>query len=177
VARSAAAAQVDTLTDRGMGGLISRANRFRRLGAGQRGLTLGAAVWLATALALRRCLPAEKLFALAAPEDGTQAHWDMVDEGTRRAITQRKAALARACRALHITNCLVRATALGLALRQAGIGSTLHIGVRKTPEGTLAAHAWVSVAGRLLIGGDQMSSAYVEMLPNASAARQLTPAK
>jgi hypothetical protein len=40
--------------------------------------------------------------------------------------------------------------------------------VLKTLQGALAAHAWVSIGSRVVIGGDQMEQAYVEILPEPS---------
>jgi hypothetical protein len=37
-------------------------------------------------------------------------------------------------------------------LRQYGFDSALMIGVAKSPEGSLAAHAWLESAGRIVIG-------------------------
>jgi hypothetical protein len=50
------------------------------------------------------------------------------------------------------SNCLLRALAAGLMLRQYGFDSALMIGVAKSPEGSLAAHAWLESAGRIVIG-------------------------
>jgi hypothetical protein len=154
-------------------GLFSAGRRFLHLGLRQQRLTLGTVGWIFLALALRRCMPTEHLFSLALPERGTRLAPSTVPIGELRAIVERKAALERASQALHIKNCLVRATALGLSLRRVGVGSTLHIGVRKTSQSALAAHAWVSIGGRVVIGGDQMEQAYVEILPETSPAKRM----
>lgn len=48
--------------------------------------------------------------------------------------------------------CLVRAVCVHLMLRRRGIPHAIHIGVRKE-DGRVLGHAWVEVAGRILIGG------------------------
>lgn len=143
--------------------------RFLHLDREQRRLTLAAAGWLLYALWLRRRLPAQQLLTLAGTEDSSQPGWDLLEPDRLCAVTRRKAALQRASRTLRISNCLVKATALRLSLARAGIGSTLHLGVRKASSETLAAHAWVSVAGRILLGDDQLHQPYVELRNRALA--------
>ena len=50
------------------------------------------------------------------------------------------------------SNCLLRAIAAGLMLRQFGYDAALLIGVAKAPDGGLAAHAWLESAGEVVIG-------------------------
>jgi Transglutaminase-like superfamily len=50
------------------------------------------------------------------------------------------------------SNCLLRAIAAGIMLRQYGFESALQIGVAKSPNGTLTAHAWLESAGKVVIG-------------------------
>jgi len=54
------------------------------------------------------------------------------------------------------SNCLIRAIAAGIMLRRYGFDSALMIGVAKSPEGRLAAHAWLESAGRVVIGGFEL---------------------
>jgi hypothetical protein len=49
-------------------------------------------------------------------------------------------------------SCLPRALALGRMLASRGVAHVIHLGARRTGRG-VAAHAWVSQAGRVLIGG------------------------
>ena len=51
------------------------------------------------------------------------------------------------------TTCLVCATALHLMLRRRHIPCTLRVGVRTSRDG-LAAHAWILVEGKVILGGD-----------------------
>lgn len=142
--------------------MVSLARAFLRLDPRQRRLTLWSGTALLASLALRRVLPTGRLFSLARPEEPCFTT-GAVTALESPAVLEQKAALERAARFLGIRNCLVRATALTLLLRQRGIGSTLHIGVRKPAEGALAAHAWVSVGGRIVMGEDQMDRHYTEI--------------
>ena len=50
------------------------------------------------------------------------------------------------------SNCLLRAIAAGIMLRRYGFDSDLKIGVAKSSDGALAAHAWLESAGQVVIG-------------------------
>lgn len=54
------------------------------------------------------------------------------------------------------SNCLLRAIAAGLMLRQYGFDTALMIGVAKDPHGSLTAHAWLESAGEVVIGGFEL---------------------
>jgi hypothetical protein len=49
-------------------------------------------------------------------------------------------------------NCLLRALTAELMLRRANYKSELKIGVSKPPGGEFRAHAWVEIAGEIVIG-------------------------
>ncbi len=49
--------------------------------------------------------------------------------------------------------CLARALATQVLLAQRGYRAQLHIGVAKSKEGHLEAHAWVESQGRVVVGG------------------------
>jgi hypothetical protein len=139
--------------------------RFVRLDAGQKKLAAEALALLAYAHCCSFCMPTQRLLALGKAEDRsrTPAALDGVNlEKTRACI----AALERASRYYRGSNCLIRGTALRLLLTRAGVASTLHVGVRKAGDGKVAAHAWVSVGGRVILGGEQLDQGYVDLLPN-----------
>ena len=50
--------------------------------------------------------------------------------------------------------CFQRGLALHWMLRRRGIDSTLHYGVSRGSESGLAAHVWLSLHGRIILGGD-----------------------
>jgi hypothetical protein len=68
------------------------------------------------------------------------------------------ARLARAVRAgsrlVPFASCLTQAQAAQILLARRGMASTISLGVRETAAGELAAHAWLSAGGRLLMGGN-----------------------
>ncbi len=83
-------------------------------------------------------------------------------------------AINRASRLLLQKNCLVRAVALRLMLSRRSVNSRLHLGVRKalsadsTYSSAVVAHAWLSVDGRTLVGGENATAFYRELpLPQA----------
>lgn len=54
--------------------------------------------------------------------------------------------------------CLVKAIAAQILLRRYGYPSQMHIGVAKSPEGKLLAHAWVEQGGTIVFGGSEASN-------------------
>jgi hypothetical protein len=50
--------------------------------------------------------------------------------------------------------CIESALALSAMLRRRHIASTLHYGVRNAPGQDLQAHVWLSVEGRIVLGGE-----------------------
>jgi len=65
-------------------------------------------------------------------------------------------AVAQAARLVPRATCLAQALTLQTLLARAGYPSQLHIGVGKTADGALQAHAWVKSQGQVLIGGSGM---------------------
>ena len=59
------------------------------------------------------------------------------------------------------TTCLRQALLLWLFLARRGIVTELRLGVEKSTEGDLAAHAWVEHDGQVLIGGEDVQQRYV----------------
>jgi hypothetical protein len=51
------------------------------------------------------------------------------------------------------STCLVKVVAGHKMLSKKNIPHTLHLGVKKTPAGEMKAHAWLSVANKIIIGG------------------------
>ena len=52
------------------------------------------------------------------------------------------------------SSCLVRAIALSRLMFANGHECRIDIGVKKSPEGKLAAHAWVQHEGQVILGGE-----------------------
>jgi len=80
--------------------------------------------------------------------DGLSAHSHPVD---RLAWAIRAAA-----RYVPRATCLTQALALQWLLVRSGRVSRLHLGAKKSPQGTLEAHAWVECEDRVVIGGPQV---------------------
>jgi hypothetical protein len=70
----------------------------------------------------------------------------------RRHIAQVAWAVEAASRRLPGTTCLSRAMAAHFLLGRLGQKSELRLGAALRPDGALDAHAWVEVAGRVIIG-------------------------
>ncbi|HEX8669451.1 MAG TPA: lasso peptide biosynthesis B2 protein [Allosphingosinicella sp.] len=51
--------------------------------------------------------------------------------------------------------CFQRGLAVHVMLRRRGIPSVLHYGVAKPRTGRMAAHVWVTVGGRSVVGGEE----------------------
>jgi hypothetical protein len=54
------------------------------------------------------------------------------------------------------STCLVKALAAHRMLAMRGIKSKIHLGVKKSDSKELEAHAWLSVDGTVIIGGENM---------------------
>jgi hypothetical protein len=61
-------------------------------------------------------------------------------------------AVGMAGRIVPRTTCLCQALAVQVLLARQGCPTTLTIGVAKSQEGQLEAHAWVEIEGRIVIG-------------------------
>jgi len=61
-------------------------------------------------------------------------------------------AMAQAQRVIPKATCLPQALAAEALLTHGGLPAELQIGVKKTPDGKLTAHAWVVSEGRIVVG-------------------------
>ncbi len=60
--------------------------------------------------------------------------------------------MAHAQRVVPRATCLPQALAAESLLTRGGLPAELQIGVKKTPEGKLLAHAWVESEGQIVVG-------------------------
>ncbi len=67
-------------------------------------------------------------------------------------------------------NCLVRALATQAMLTRHGYPSELKIGVRKTGDDRIAAHAWLECAGAIVVGDFELASYTALRAPTAAQA-------
>ena len=75
----------------------------------------------------------------------------------RPGIARVARAVSRAARFVPKASCLTQALSAQIMLTRRQIPSTLHIGVRRSETGGFEAHAWLEVAGTILLGGTQES--------------------
>ena len=61
-------------------------------------------------------------------------------------------AMHHARRVIPHATCLPQAIAAEALLTRGGLPADLRIGVKKTPDGKLTAHAWVESSGRIVVG-------------------------
>jgi hypothetical protein len=59
-------------------------------------------------------------------------------------------------RTIWTSTCLIKVMALHKMLQRRGIDHQLHFGVAQTENNKLEAHAWLSVDGKVLVGGENM---------------------
>jgi hypothetical protein len=112
---------------------------------------LEAALQLTRATAELRLLPSTRTVdLLGAVLHGTPEH-DVGREQAREAELVGRAIAGAARRLPWHPTCLRQALAAQRMLRRRGIASRLHLGV--TGATATAAHAWVTVAGRPVVGG------------------------
>ena len=120
-------------------------NRFLRLPAADRALLvrsvllLGAtrlALWLLPLRVVRRLLTRAARPSSAAPATQERIAWSI--SVARRVVPQ--------------ATCLPQALVAEALLTRAGHPAELRIGVVKTDQGRLVAHAWVASGGRIVVG-------------------------
>ena len=79
-------------------------------------------------------------------------------------------AVRTASRLVPFASCLTQAQAAQILLARSGIASTVCLGVRETAFGGLAAHAWLLLDGRLILGGEPHEIARFRQLAVLGAA-------
>jgi hypothetical protein len=71
-------------------------------------------------------------------------------------------------------NCLVRALAAEALLRRLGYDSELEFGARKTDDGRLEAHAWLTSGDRIVVGGLEKESYTAMSRGGGESSRRVT---
>lgn len=125
----------------------SRLARWQQLAAGER----------------RAWLEACRRLAVARVQLGTRPMRSILEElsspPANAAMSATDAALASwaipsaANRVPWRSDCLIQAMAAAAWLRSRHMGWQLHIGVRREPDGSLGAHAWLTAADQVVTGG------------------------
>ena len=127
-----------------------RARRVRDLDAGQ-WLLLGETVMtLAAASAAIATLPFRRVVQIASRDR-------LGGRADRLGLEQLVWAVEAVARRMPWrTVCFQKGLALHLLLRRRGISSVLHYGVGKDEAGELAAHVWIVVDDRIVLGGEEV---------------------
>jgi hypothetical protein len=134
-------------------------------------LLLEAAVELARASMELVLLPSDRIVPRLGDHAGSPE--PPVGPAQSGAAARVGAAVAAAARRLPWRpTCLRQAVAAGRMLHRRGIGSRIHLGVAAEP-GALAAHAWVTVGGRVVLGGRgaERFTAVAAFTPGPAASR------
>ncbi len=128
---------------------MKRLRKFARLSADDRRLVIRTTI-LMSGLRLGLCLlPFRRLIARC--EQKQPPPHDAISP--ERVVW----AVQAASRYVPRATCLVQALTAKVLLESAGLPADVHLGVAKTREQGLEAHAWVEFQGQVVIGGDLTS--------------------
>jgi hypothetical protein len=130
--------------------LFGASAKMLRLPAPQRRRLAEAVAELARASVEFRLAPSSKTVALLGPPRQDVEDEPVDREGLDEAVRVGHAVAAAAARLPWHPKCLPQALAVQRMLRRRGIAGSLHLGV--TAASAAEAHAWVTVAGRPVIG-------------------------
>lgn len=126
--------------------LIARA---RRAGASRRRDLAEAAVTLAASAVAVRLLPFRRAISIGCVPLADQP-------ATPAAMSEATSALSRLAGLVPWRSvCIDQSIALQRMLRRRGIDARLHYGIAHDPALALAAHVWVMVGDRIVIGGEE----------------------
>ena len=134
--------------------------RFFALSGPDKLMLLHATIWLALARLMLLLLPFNKLAARLPGEHRTETG-DPEPELLERIGYAVKAA---ANNVPWRSDCFVQGIAGWMLLKHHGYNGTIHLGVEKTDEDSLAGHAWLTCDDTVITGGESLDR-YTEMLP------------
>jgi len=144
---------------------MNRVAKFFALSAADRRLLIEAWIVLAAMRVAVHTIALERLYKLASRSRSTgrqdRDHLPSV-EAIVRAVDRASSVVPGG------RNCLVRALTAELMLRRADNESELKIGVGKSPHGEFRAHAWVEIAGKVVIGESESGDYVTLVLPAAA---------
>jgi hypothetical protein len=128
--------------------------RWRAREAEERAALVEALAMLALASALVRFAPFRRIAALASrPTTRTPS------EESERTVARTAWAIRAAARRVPFrAMCIEQGLAAQLMLRRRGAASTLHYGVSRDPARGVAAHVWVTLAGRPVVGCEEATA-------------------
>jgi hypothetical protein len=128
--------------------MIRSAYRLRLMDSGDRRLLRQALPLVLVARMALWVLPVRYLLGRAARLSEDARPMPTFPDPDRVAWSVRAAA-----RRVPRATCLTQAVAAQILLARHGHRSRLHLGVARTPDGVMAAHAWVECGGRVMVGG------------------------
>jgi hypothetical protein len=150
---------------------LRAANRFMRLGEDDRWLILETSFYLLYARLATVTISTRTLLAMG-KLDPASSPAPLRTETLPLEIAPAIRALDKSCRRFTFANCLTRAIALRLMLAHRDIETELHIGARKDEDGQFAAHAWLTYDGTILVGGNDATDLYRELVGSTHALLQ-----
>ncbi len=142
--------------------------RFMRLSEGDRWLIVETTFYLICAKVATFTISTRTLLALGNLDLSSGAPDTRVAELPPE-IAPAIHALDKSSRRLAFANCLIRALALRMLLASRDIATDLHIGARKDEHGQFAAHAWLTCNDTILVGGDDATALYRELVGSSHA--------
>ena len=125
---------------------IAGSSWVRRRSVGEVAAFAEAWLSLSAAAVVLKTMPFERVMRATAPHSPRHLADSEVDRLVWAVSAARRRSWLRAV-------CIESALALRSMLGRRGVASTLHYGVRKEGEG-LQAHVWLSLGGRIVIGGE-----------------------
>ena len=131
-------------------GRPGKVRRYRSLETADRRLLLRAVFWLAVARIWLVAVPfktlAQRLDTPSGKREADPALIERVGKAVKMASNN----------VPWRADCFPQAIAARKLLRGYGYGSAIHLGVDKTGQGDLLAHAWLTCAGTVVTGGEAM---------------------
>ena len=140
---------------------MTRLRRFLNLGGEERRLLSAALFWVWTVRLALWVLPFRVVHYVIRRVIASRGTFGLSIE----APTSEKTVWAVRLASRHVPSatCLTQALAAYLMLSQNGQPASLYLGVSKTMTGSLEAHAWVELEGRILIGNLENFTKYAPM--------------
>ena len=129
----------------------------------ERWLIVEAGFYLIWAKVATLTMPARTLLALGSISTPHVTPSAQLPQDVRESVE----AIEQSSLYLGLENCLIRALALRMLLAHRDVPTALHIGARKDEQGAFAAHAWLTHGDTILVGGDDATALYSELVDSS----------
>ena len=139
---------------------IYTVSQFMQLDQSERWLIVEAGFYMLWAKIATITTPARTLLALG----NLPPHAVSPPRGLPEDVRQATEAVEKSSLYLGFDNCLIRALALRMLLARRDVPTELHIGARKDEHDEFAAHAWLTYHDTILLGGDDATVLYRELV-------------